>query len=233
MTVRHMIAALGVLAPSLVASAQEVVVASLPWTTGQTTGYLAQLYLGAGGTDRWLCEDFSTEKTFHLSTLECIGWVNPLSTAGLVQDFVVQILDDYPPAGKVILESTPGAGFYSTNGTFVSKYVASFDGQTLPPGDYVAMWAAVLPSTAGIALVWHQPGPNAVGGGLPNNGFWWVPSTQTLIPLPLELGGGGNSGANFILKGEEATCYADCDGSGSLDFFDFLCFQNEFAGGCP
>ncbi|MFG0284923.1 MAG: hypothetical protein ACF8R7_10920, partial [Phycisphaerales bacterium JB039] len=26
--------------------------------------------------------------------------------------------------------------------------------------------------------------------------------------------------------------YADCDLSGKLDFFDFLCFQNEFAGGC-
>src|SRR5690606_30776818 len=23
-------------------------------------------------------------------------------------------------------------------------------------------------------------------------------------------------------------CYADCDESGELDFFDFLCFQNEF-----
>src|SRR5690606_4586278 len=27
--------------------------------------------------------------------------------------------------------------------------------------------------------------------------------------------------------------YADCDASGQLDFFDFLCFQNEFAAGCP
>jgi len=27
--------------------------------------------------------------------------------------------------------------------------------------------------------------------------------------------------------------YADCDQSGDLDFFDFLCFQNEFAAGCP
>jgi hypothetical protein len=26
---------------------------------------------------------------------------------------------------------------------------------------------------------------------------------------------------------------ADCDGSGSLDFFDFLCFQDLFAAGCP
>ena len=27
--------------------------------------------------------------------------------------------------------------------------------------------------------------------------------------------------------------YADCDGSGGLDFFDFLCFQEAFAAGCP
>ena len=26
---------------------------------------------------------------------------------------------------------------------------------------------------------------------------------------------------------------ADCDGSGALDFFDFLCFQNAFEAGCP
>ena len=26
--------------------------------------------------------------------------------------------------------------------------------------------------------------------------------------------------------------YADCDESGALDLFDFLCFQNEFAAGC-
>jgi len=27
--------------------------------------------------------------------------------------------------------------------------------------------------------------------------------------------------------------YADCDDSGGHDFFDFLCFQNAFAAGCP
>jgi hypothetical protein len=35
---------------------------------------------------------------------------------------------------------------------------------------------------------------------------------------------------NAFAAGES---YADCDESGSLDFFDFLCFQNEFAAGCP
>ena len=28
-------------------------------------------------------------------------------------------------------------------------------------------------------------------------------------------------------------CYADCDESGELDFFDFLCFQSEFAAMTP
>ena len=30
-----------------------------------------------------------------------------------------------------------------------------------------------------------------------------------------------------------ANPYADCDGNGVLDIFDFLCFQNEFGAGCP
>ena len=28
-------------------------------------------------------------------------------------------------------------------------------------------------------------------------------------------------------------CAADCDGSGALDVFDFLCFQNRFAAAAP
>ncbi|MCH7792421.1 MAG: hypothetical protein IID31_09110 [Planctomycetes bacterium] len=31
----------------------------------------------------------------------------------------------------------------------------------------------------------------------------------------------------------EPTCYPDCDGNGSLDIFDFLCFQNGFVNGEP
>jgi uncharacterized membrane protein len=37
---------------------------------------------------------------------------------------------------------------------------------------------------------------------------------------------------SFILRLDSA-CYADCDQSGDLDFFDFLCFQNQFGAGCP
>ena len=36
---------------------------------------------------------------------------------------------------------------------------------------------------------------------------------------------------NITAQGE--VCYADCDGSGTLDIFDFLCFQNSFVLGEP
>ena len=39
------------------------------------------------------------------------------------------------------------------------------------------------------------------------------------------------SDGNFSIV--EPTCYADCDGNGSLDIFDFLCFQNAFVRGDP
>jgi uncharacterized membrane protein len=36
-----------------------------------------------------------------------------------------------------------------------------------------------------------------------------------------------------LLTPVDSGCYADCDASGELDFFDFLCFQNQFAAGDP
>jgi probable HAF family extracellular repeat protein len=38
-------------------------------------------------------------------------------------------------------------------------------------------------------------------------------------------------GSRLVLL--EPVCGPDCDGSGALDFFDFLCFQNQFAAGDP
>ena len=37
---------------------------------------------------------------------------------------------------------------------------------------------------------------------------------------------------NLTIEEEGGGCYPDCDMSGGLDFFDFLCFQNEFNAGC-
>ena len=41
---------------------------------------------------------------------------------------------------------------------------------------------------------------------------------------------------DYICFGNEYaanTSYADCDGSGSLNIFDYICFGNEYAAGCP
>src|SRR5690606_38129066 len=49
-------------------------------------------------------------------------------------------------------------------------------------------------------------------------------------------GSGGLDFFDFLCFQNEfaaGSAEADCDGSGGLDFFDFLCFQNEFAAGCP
>jgi hypothetical protein len=76
----------------------------------------------------------------------------------------------------------------------------------------------------------------AIADGAPNNGF--------MIGLETELLAGASRYGYFhsreytgdpLLRPqlviEEAGCYADCDESGGLDFFDFLCFQNSFAAG--
>lgn len=36
-----------------------------------------------------------------------------------------------------------------------------------------------------------------------------------------------------LLTPVDTSCYADCDETGDLDFFDFLCFQNLFVAGAP
>ncbi len=57
-------------------------------------------------------------------------------------------------------------------------------------------------------------------------------------PLAPQTGVPGGAGSGLVVDmgayewGREH-CFPDCDVSGSLDFFDFLCFQNAFAAGDP
>ena len=47
--------------------------------------------------------------------------------------------------------------------------------------------------------------------------------------------GGPNAGSFdvFLARYSTGACYADCDQSGALDIFDFLCFHNSFVSGEP
>ncbi|MCA9278039.1 MAG: hypothetical protein H6815_04535 [Phycisphaeraceae bacterium] len=49
-------------------------------------------------------------------------------------------------------------------------------------------------------------------------------------------GSGGLNIFDYICYGNEyaaGNAYADCDGSGSLNIFDYICFGNAYAAGCP
>lgn len=65
----------------------------------------------------------------------------------------------------------------------------------------------------------------------------WIEALVMVAPVGGELH--CDEGANrytMALRGGETTpppCYADCDGNGRLDIFDFLCFLNAFLEGDP
>jgi hypothetical protein len=74
----------------------------------------------------------------------------------------------------------------------------------------------------GQALVTNKPWTSNVGPG------------GVLACVALDLFSETASGFyidDVVLK--QGGCYPDCDGSGSLDLFDFLCFVNEFNSGNP
>ena len=85
------------------------------------------------------------------------------------------------------------------------------------PGDRI--WFNDLAFDAGGAL-W---GAREQGGGI-----YTIDTTTGEATLQFS---GLYRGIEFF--GGDGGCYADCDESGDLDFFDFLCFQNAFAAGCP
>ena len=98
-------------------------------------------------------------------------------------------------------------------------------------------------AVASHTLLSTTPFPNGVSviTGDPANASNWAVYQYATSPIyhyqlgPVEFDADGNlwictssEGISILLNDK---CYADCDGSGSLDFFDFLCFQNEFSAG--
>ncbi|MCA9279877.1 MAG: hypothetical protein H6815_05455 [Phycisphaeraceae bacterium] len=75
-----------------------------------------------------------------------------------------------------------------------------------------------------------------VGTGVHNSNtraYAMVPTTSCYADCD---GSGTLNIFDYICFGNEyasGSQYADCDGSGSLNIFDYICFGNAYAGGCP
>jgi len=100
----------------------------------------------------------------------------------------------------------------------------------LEPGDYWMEIAAIGANPTGeVAMVpaVNQDGQeNAMVFFAQQN--QWQPMMDMQSGEPLDL-----SWRLHFVDDSPASCYADCDGSGGLDIFDFLCFQDSFSVGDP
>src|SRR5690606_32747712 len=121
-------------------------------------------------------------------------------------------------------------GYYSPQDAFVLFGRDAAAGPGFPP----AISVAELDGTAGFRLT----GPRQAGASLAPAGDVNGDGVDDLvIGAPAEYFGylQGERGRAYVIFGRrvDSPCYADCDGSGELDVFDFLCFQNLFAAGDP
>ena len=219
-------------APAL---AQETIV-SLPWTSGFSAGPLARDYPDAqNNLDIWVVEDFVTDRAWNLDSFSCVG----AGGAAQTQDVTVVILDDWPTTGHEVLRSTPGSGRYADAFPW-GRYTASFGGARLPSGSYKVMWNARVSATNPPPVMFVQHGSYAFGQGLPDNAYQYNPGggwnlpQGVLDPVTDDFNNQGNPvGVNFTLTGTQASCDADFDHSGQVDFFDYLDFVQAFASDDP
>lgn len=230
---KRLAAGLAVALAAGAAMGQDVVVASLPFLGGQTSGPNGTDYPPPNDAkDLWIIEDFGVSSAVALGRFETLGTVFPSPMS--VTDVNVRIYDAMPPAGNVVMSSVPGHGSVNAAGLFSTD----FGGQYLAAGSYYVVWDASTVGTQ-IVVIWAQGGAHAVGGGLPENAWLWNPNggwgfTNNIKKVPADLNGNGQTGVNFALYGSPVGCYANCDDSMSaprLNANDFQCFINRFAAG--
>jgi hypothetical protein len=99
----------------------------------------------------------------------------------------------------------------------------------------LAASASVAAPAAGqtLDLSWHTVD---AGGGFSAAGnitLVGVIGQPDAGPDRAEMSAGRYTLVGGLIPAAGARCRADCDGSGSLEFFDFLCFQDHFARGEP
>ena len=82
----------------------------------------------------------------------------------------------------------------------------------------------------------HDAGGPMTGGGFEVTGGFWAGAVETGSCYADCDGTGALDIFDFICFQDafvQMDPYANCDGNGSFDIFDFICFQDAFVTGCP
>jgi hypothetical protein len=172
---------------------------------GATGAFIRQFNKG-GTTDRLVLDE---------------PWTIRLGPDGYVYISVSHV---HPLTGPAQLHLTNARVFqyHPESGFLIRAYILGNDtglyyptGFDFYPGDHADCNLNYLPDKCDIASGFSQ---DCNGNGVPDD-------------CDIRLGTSLDLNENGIP--DECECYADCDFSGSLDFFDFLCFQNLFAAQRP
>ena len=111
---------------------------------------------------------------------------------------------------------------------------------TICPGTEIEL--SVIASGAGpFTYQWRRDGLDLMDGPSGTGSVVAGSASATLIVSPASPGDAGSyecavsntCGSELSVATLASICYADCTCDGTLDFFDFLCFQNAFASGEP
>jgi hypothetical protein len=174
-------------------------------STGDVVGFRFEVNEPITVTDLGV---WAMDSTGGLSSDHQVGiWRNDtmeLLTDNLVTPASTLIGDwRYEPTSPVLLE--PGIGY-----TAGAMYTAT-------DGDNYVSSPTTVDEAPEVTVI------NGVEPGVGSLGFVYPMATST---------NRARFGPNFLFT-TDGGCYPDCDESGTLDFFDFLCFQNAFAAGDP
>ncbi|MCA9278303.1 MAG: trypsin-like serine protease [Phycisphaeraceae bacterium] len=150
------------------------------------------------------------------------------------------ITDSTVPATYYRAQKTHTGPWVGINGTQLQYQVDTTSGNSGSP---------VINDNTGEAIGIHTHGGCTSGGSGANSGTsLTLPALQNAFANPQGVcaqatccyadcdGSGSLNVFDYICFGNEyaaGTSYADCDGSGGLNVFDYICFGNEYAAGCP
>ncbi len=211
----------------------------LPFTSGATTfGFGHQVSAG-----HRISDDFVVPATWTLERVHVYAFQLNSGTSSTITGVNLRIWDGPPgkPGSSVIfgdtttnrMTSTAFTGVYRVADHLlantqrpVMRQTVELGGVVLEPGTYWLDWQSSGTLASGpLAPPVTSPGFIPVGNARQYDAFQadWKPATDG--------GLGINVAIPFILEGTSGgVCYADCEGDGDVDIFDFLCFQGEYAG---